>query len=148
MKKFLVVWDFNGVINRFQPADFPLLQDIVQRGGQNIIVSQSHPAVLEQFVTMHQLRGIVQQVYGTTPDKIEWVGDSAEGKAETILDHIKKFGPFETIILIGDSESDIRAGAKVGATCLLYSPQMQSFETSADSVITSFSEIMSLLPPQ
>lgn len=133
------------MLNHFGPKIAPLLLHLQSHGAEHIVVSSSMAGTIEQYLQEQQLDGYFSQVYGYAPTTLQWVGDSATMKEDVLHHHLRKFGPYQRMVIIGDSESDVRAGQGIKAETVLFSPGSLSFETSAEHVVYSLQELEALL---
>ncbi len=147
MKPLLIAWDFNGVLNDLGVKVEPLLQQLQSHGAEQIVASSSMAGTIEKYLAKQNIDGYFSQVYGYAPTTLQWVGDSATMKEDLLHHHLRKFGPYQRMFIVGDSESDVRAGRQVAMETILYAPGGLSFETSADHVVKSLDEIHRLLLP-
>lgn len=145
MQDLLVAWDFNGVINSFGSDLEPVLRRLEAHGAEQIVVSSSTVGTIEQYLTEQVLDSYFSQIYGYSPTTLQWVGDSSTMKEDVLHHHSRKFGPYQRTVIIGDSETDIRAGKEVGAETILYSKGSLNFETQADHVVYKLEEIEPLI---
>jgi phosphoglycolate phosphatase-like HAD superfamily hydrolase len=148
MRPLLIAWDFSGVIDFFGTEAAPLLLRLQAHGAEQIVASSSMAGTIEQYLKQQQMDTYFSQVYGLTPKTLQWVGDSATMKEDLLHHHLRKFGPYQKIVVIGDSESDIRAGKEVKAETILFSRGNLNFETSADHVVYSLQQLSQQLLPE
>jgi phosphoglycolate phosphatase-like HAD superfamily hydrolase len=148
MKDLLVAWDFNGVLNAFGDEAEAVLLHLQAHGAEQIIVSSSTTGTIEQYLQAHGLDQYISQIYGYVPASLQWVGDASVMKEEFLKRHLHKFGPYQKTVLVGDAESDVRAGKKVNAMTILYSPNQPTFETTADKIVHHPKDITDLLLPE
>lgn len=145
MKSLLIAWDFNGVLNAMGGEASAGLTQLQAHGAEQIVVSSTMPGEIEQYLRKHGLDVFFEQVYGYALTQVEWVGDAAWMKAQSLGHHIRKFGPYERMLIIGDSDSDIRAGQQEGMETCLFSKDAPGFETTADHVAHSMDDVVKLV---
>jgi len=140
----LIAWDFWGVLNSEDPEIISnILQEHMDKGGVNIIVSHSSTYEIETFLESRHLRQYFVKIYGA-----DWhVGDTKLGKTPALKDFIDTHGPFTDQLMVGDSLADIEDGKRAGMRTCLYDPKgfYGNTDHGADACIASLSEVMSLL---
>ncbi len=144
MERLLIAWDFFGVINAIDPEELRhILQQLMDGGAEQIIVSHSSKSEIEQYLASYQLSQFFVAIYGA-----EWhMVDSGMGKAPALHDFIKSTGPYFRMFMIGDSMSDMADARQAKMKAVLFdSNQYYTNVTSeADSVVTDLSEVLTAI---
>ena len=143
-KPLLVAWDFFGVINAIDPDELrPMLQQIMDLGAEQIIVSHSSRAEIEHYLELHQLSQFFVTIYGA-----EWhMTDSGMGKAPALLDYITSHGPFGKLFMIGDSMNDMADARQANMKAILFDVDQHyaNVVDEVDSRVTDLTEMLQLI---
>ncbi len=140
----LVAWDFNGVIDTYG-SDLPnILQTIIDRNGQNIIVSNGTTAQIHDYLFQREMSHFFNHIYGMDLHH----GLVARHKVAAIAGHIQDQGPFQFVLIVGDNLSDIEDGRDAGVKTCLFDQHHRYHHTehAADYVIYNLTEVVDLLP--
>lgn len=140
-KTLLVAWDFFGVINAVDPDELrPILQQVMDLGAEQIVVSHSSRAEIEHYLELHQLNQFFVTIYGA-----EWhMTDSGMGKAPALLDYIKSHGPFGKLFMIGDSMNDMADARQAKMKALLFDIDQHyaNVAEEVDAVVTDLPGVL------
>lgn len=144
MKRLLIAWDFFGVINAIEPRSLAAtLQQLLDVGAEQIIVSHSSKNEIERYIELHQLKQFFMYIYGA-----EWhMAESGLGKAPALQDYIAQHGPFTKMYVVGDSLNDMADGRQAGMKAILFDANQHYTDVSAetDEVVTDISNVVSVI---
>lgn len=136
--------DRNFTRKFIQPNDHArdVLDEIQKQGHQNIVVSNSSPELIREFVSMVGLDSFVTKTVGV--DKHTKTGfDLIKEKARAIREHVHDLNA-DKIVVIGDREEDVLAGLDCGAVAYLYRGPLSKHpgKTRAHHTITDLREVL------
>ena len=121
-----------------QDSSEKVLSEIIERGHQNIVVSNASQEVIEKFVSLVRLENYFQQIIGVGGFK--YSGNGEFSKADAVRKNFD-LGLFEKTIFIGDHPSDMKAGRELGSTTYLFSKRIEECE-NADYIIQDLNVII------
>ena len=127
-----------------KPNDHALtvLQGIKDKGHHSIVISNSSPERIKDFVSWVKLDSFVDKSIGIDKHRKDLSFDLVKEKAKVIKEHAKKIGALK-IVVIGDREEDVLAGLKCRAVAYLYKgPLSKDFETKAHHQIFDLREVL------
>lgn len=100
-----------------KPMDYAVevLNEIKQGGNSNMIISNSRPENIKDFLKAIGISTLVDDYIGVPKEKESGNLCIATHKGHILRDYAKKHG-FSKIVMIGDKETDVEAGNIAGAT--------------------------------
>jgi len=131
--------------NFLKANDFALnvLKEIKEKNHFNIVISNSCPVRINDFVSWVGLKPFFAAVIGIDKHRKDISFDLVGEKAKVIKAEAQKIDA-EKIVVIGDREEDILAGLESGAITFLYKGPLSghSGETKAHYVINDLREVL------
>ena len=108
-----------------QPSACEVLGTIQKRGDVNILVSNSRPELIARYAEVIQLHPYFDAILGIEKldPSIARRHNVTELKSVEIREYLEDHpGLFDRVVMIGNSEKDVRAGQQVDAITFLYQP--------------------------
>lgn len=136
------------IIQRYiQPRDYPreVLSHIKSQKHQNIIITNSSQESANRFVNFVDLRSYIDEIIGIDNHDFSRINTALHNVKSQILAEFLKDKNYKKIIVIGDRDSDIRAGKECGAvTYLFFDPEINKNpgKAGADYIISDLREIL------
>ncbi len=114
-----------------------VLGEIRKRGDVNVVVSSTPPHRLLDFLEMISIQDLIDHYIGI-PYAIEYRGGKAVAyKARKVKEFAA--GRFSSVVMTGDSETDMEIGRRLGATTFFLSDKPY---VNADKIISDLSEVL------
>lgn len=139
--------DLEIIKKHIKPRDFAeeVLKEIRRKGHENILITNSRTDHARIFTDVVGLTKHIDKIIGVdTHHKPRLGSDIYNIKAETLTNFLKDKN-YNKIIVIGDRESDIKAGKSCDATTyLFFDPDINKkpTNTEADYVISDLREVL------
>lgn len=122
-----------------------VLKTIKKEGHQNILLSNTSPQHIKTFTDLLNITKYFNNIIGVDTHHISRINKEIHDiKGEALTDFLEK-RKYNKVVVIGDRESDIKAGRKCGAiTYLFIDPDFneKAKNTEADYVISDLREIL------
>lgn len=138
-------WDI--VKKHIKPQDYysEVLNEIKNRGHQNILLTNTEPKRASVFTDLVSLTSYFEHIVGVCDHNQSRVGQEISSvKSRVLLDFLQNKS-YQKIVAIGDKESDIKAGQSCGAVTYLFcSPEgtKKVFDTQANYIISDLRQVL------
>lgn len=132
----------NAAKKHIKPMDGAkhVLKKIKEKNHENIIISNTKPEPLNSFVDFVGISELIDKCIGA--DAHDPKTKSPKTKSKILRDYLEK-NEFKKIIVIGDTEDDIKAGLDNNATTYLFSTDKKRTSiTKAHNIISDLREIL------
>jgi phosphoglycolate phosphatase-like HAD superfamily hydrolase len=115
-----------------------VLEKIIKKGHENIIVSNTIPEMIYRFVETVNLTEYFSKIIGVDVNdkKIK-----AKNKSEAVIENIPNLNEYAKIVMIGDHIQDFIEGKKIKAKTYLFSKKIKECE-HADYIISNLKEVL------
>ena len=122
-----------------------VLKKIQNEGHQSIVISNARPQHIKAFVNFFNLSKYFDDIIGVdTHQKSRLKKETKELKGKALADFLKD-KKYQKVIMIGDNESDIRAGKDCGAITYLFVDlkiNKKPKNTDADYIISDLRKVL------
>lgn len=139
--------DFYRIENLLQPERQPPFDNakeicvkINRNGGSNFLFSHRSNYSMTKLLNYYNMLDLFSEIVSADS------GFARKPDPQAIMYIIDKYGlERERVLTIGDREIDIEAGKRAGIATCLFNPDKDFVKTSADFVLTSLSQVPSVL---
>jgi len=122
-----------------------VLKTIRKQGHHNIILSNTPPQHIQTFTDLLKITHYFNDIIGVDSYLSTGVNKKNQDTKSQVLRGFLKNREYKKVILIGDSEGDVRAGKKCGAiTYLFVDPEFKKYRknTEANYVIFDLKDVL------
>jgi len=131
-----------GIVSKhIKPREFAIdvLRTIRDAGHHNILISNSRPKDTFKFAEIINATEYFREIIGVATNKDSQLKQGVHTiKRKALLDFIKRSPGYRKVIVIGDKESDIRAGMDCGTITYLFCPPELADNLSAIHISAHF----------
>lgn len=140
--KFVVFWDFFGVVNTGEPVVAEVLGQVVAAGGVNVLVSYSSIQEIDEHLDEYSIGDKFDAVFDM--EQVIEHGDTKAGVMQVYLSECETEVPK---VVIGDSLTDVQSAKEIGADSWLFDPHMSFRDRTggAEAVVHQLDELPSLM---
>jgi HAD superfamily hydrolase (TIGR01549 family) len=125
-----------------------VLKTIKKEGHQNILLSNASPQHIKKFTDLLNITKYFTDIIGVDKRHVSRINKEInDNKSKALTDFLRK-REYNKVVVIGDRESDIKAGRNCGATTYLFiDPAFNenAKNTEADYIISDLKEILKQL---
>jgi len=130
-----------------KPRDFAaeVLETIQKQGHHNIILSNTPPQHIQTFTDLLKITRYFNDIIGVDSHLSSKVNKKNQDKKSRVLRDFLKNKEYKKVVLIGDSEGDVKAGKKCGAiTYLFVDPEFKKYRKNieTDYVISDLRDVL------
>jgi phosphoglycolate phosphatase-like HAD superfamily hydrolase len=129
-----------------KPRDFAreVLFEIKSKGHENILLTNSEQAHAEKFAAAVGISDLMDGVIGVDTHRQTRINKEIHNIKGEVLRNFLSGKEYSKVVMIGDKESDVKAGKSCGAVTYLFSgPEVGSAkETTADHKINDLREVL------
>jgi len=141
-------WDIIKTHIKLRESAEEVLKTIEKEGHQNILLSNTSPQHIKKFTDLLNITKYFTDIIGVDTHHVFRINKEIhDNKGKALTDFLKKI-EYNKVVVIGDRESDIKAGRNCGATTYLFvDPAFNenAKNTEADYIISDLKEILKQL---
>ena len=138
-------WNIIKTYIKLRESAEEVLKTIKKEGHQNILLSNTSPQHIKKFTDLLNITKYFTDIIGVDTRRVSRINKEIhDNKIKALADFLKKRG-YNKVVVIGDRESDIKAGRNCGATTYLFIDpafNKNAKNTEADYIISDLKEIL------